>query len=758
MNLILGTDSYKLSHYQLYPAGMTSMISYIEAREGGKWKEVVFFGLQGFMKEYLSKPITKANIEEAKIVAAKHGEPFNLEGWNYILSEYKGYLPIMIEAVNEGTIVPVGNVLAQIVNTDPKCAWLVSYLETALLRAIWYPSTVATNAYMCKLVINKYLEETGCTAIADTAAFMLHDFGARGATSHESASIGSAAHQLFFKGTDTIEGMMYLRDYYGADIESYSIPAMDHATVMSWGPSADDEDKAFENALDKYLGPNKIVACVIDSYDINRVVDIFCTKFKDRIVNSGGRVVLRPDCYSDDTQILTHNGWKYFKDLLEEDLVAQVLDDGSYEFVRPIKYIKQKYSGDMVHFYDYFGKIDLLVTPNHRVIYSKNGERMIQYADECKFYHNKDIIRSATAKSSEIRLSDIERLKIAFQADGSYWSKGNGIRFNFQKSRKIARLLGILNALNVQYKIYNLNDGRVEISIKSIAHEMYKDFSWIDISNLNVEWCKEFIEELSYWDSCKRSDTRFKFDTTNKSVIEKVELIALSAGYGCLISVYNDERKDIFNDVYTAHILKNNLLGGQSITKEIVEYNGYVYCVQVPTGKLLIKRNRGQLVCGNSGDPAFHCINIVNKLADAYGYSLNTKGFKVLPPCVRVLFGDGIDIGIIENILRNAKDQWIAAENFVFGMGGGLLQGVTRDTLRFACKANSVVVDGVQTDIAKKTEGKSSKAGALMLLPNPMRTIASKDATQEDLMANLLRPVFYNGMLMQEIKFSRLDV
>ena len=80
-NIILNVDSYKLSHYKMYPSAMTEMTSYIEARSGGKWSEVVFFGLQMFLKEYLSKPITMYNVREAQRLAELHGEPFNEEGW-----------------------------------------------------------------------------------------------------------------------------------------------------------------------------------------------------------------------------------------------------------------------------------------------------------------------------------------------------------------------------------------------------------------------------------------------------------------------------------------------------------------------------------------------------------------------------------------------------------------------------------------------------------------------------------------------------
>ena len=172
--IILNTDSYKFSQYNQYPQGTTNVYSYVESR-GGTWNQTVFFGLQIFLKEYLSNPITQDDIDTAELIAQGHGEPFNLEGWEYILREHGGKLPIRIKAVPEGSIIPVKNVLATVENTDPQCAWITSYIETALLRSIWYGTTVATNSYESKRIIHDYLVKTGDPR---TIEFKLHDFGA----------------------------------------------------------------------------------------------------------------------------------------------------------------------------------------------------------------------------------------------------------------------------------------------------------------------------------------------------------------------------------------------------------------------------------------------------------------------------------------------------------------------------------------------------------------------------------------------------
>ena len=288
-NIILNSDSYKYSQFNQYPANTTGIYSYIESR-GGKYDETVFFGLQAFIKEYLTAPITQAMIDEAELIITAHGEPFNRAGWEYILNVHAGYLPVRIRAVPEGTIVPVKNVLATIENTDPACYWLTSFLETALLRAIWYPTTVATNSREIKKLILDALEKTGDPTTID---FKLHDFGARGVSSLESAGIGGAAHLVNFMGTDTVEALLFARRYYNADMAGFSIPAMEHSTVTSWG--RENEVASYRNMIKQNAKPGGLIACVSDSYDIFKACELWGTELKQDVLDSGATVVIRPD-------------------------------------------------------------------------------------------------------------------------------------------------------------------------------------------------------------------------------------------------------------------------------------------------------------------------------------------------------------------------------------------------------------------------------------------------------------------------------
>lgn len=290
-NILLNTDSYKHSHFLQYPEGTEYVYSYIESR-GGEYDKTVFFGLQMFIKKYLMHPITTNDVFQAKFICAAHGVPFNAEGWVYILEHHSGYLPIEIHAVPEGTVVDTHNVLATIVNTDPKCFWLTSFLETALLRAIWYPTTVATKSWHIKRKIKEYYILTSDAPISEVD-FKLVDFGARGVSSEESAAIGGLAHLVNFKATDTLSGIISAENYYHSRMAGFSIPASEHSTITSWGK--ENEVVAYKNMVEKF-GDHMAYSVVSDSYDIvNAVENIWGKDLKDLVNSKTARLVVRPD-------------------------------------------------------------------------------------------------------------------------------------------------------------------------------------------------------------------------------------------------------------------------------------------------------------------------------------------------------------------------------------------------------------------------------------------------------------------------------
>jgi nicotinamide phosphoribosyltransferase len=294
-NIITQTDSYKLSHWNMYPEGTEYVYSYFESRKGAKFEKTPFFGLQYILKKYFTGVVvTQAKIDQAAALCKAHfgnDQYFNRKGWEYILKTYGGKLPIRIKAVPEGTPVTVNNVLMTVENTDPKVPWLTNYVES-ILTHVWYPSTVAALSRSTKEMIAGFLDRTSDNPAA--ISFMLHDFGYRGATTDEAAGIGGAAHIISFLGTDTVPAMEFAMDYYDAPLDglAYSIAATEHSIATARG--IEGEDAILDDLLNKYTTGG--LATVADSFDVyNYVENLVCKKYKDRILNREGFFVVRPD-------------------------------------------------------------------------------------------------------------------------------------------------------------------------------------------------------------------------------------------------------------------------------------------------------------------------------------------------------------------------------------------------------------------------------------------------------------------------------
>lgn len=300
-NPILATDSYKFSHFMQYPPGSEYVTSYVEAR-GSKIEgitDVVMFGLQAFINEVLNVRITRQHVEEAKNFCEKHGVPFNYEGWMIIVNDHNGYIPVSIEAVPEGTPIPLGNVMIQVNNTDRRLPWVTSYIETLLLSYVWYGSTVATLSREIKREIKKYLDISSDNPEAELP-FKLHDFGYRGVAAG-AAGLGAAAHLVNFMGTDTVAGIEFAQKNYNAGVCGLSISASEHSTMTSWGE--ENEYEAYKNMVKQYAKPGAIFACVIDSYNTFAAIDMWAKEIDpetnmtllDQVKAAGATVVLRPD-------------------------------------------------------------------------------------------------------------------------------------------------------------------------------------------------------------------------------------------------------------------------------------------------------------------------------------------------------------------------------------------------------------------------------------------------------------------------------
>ncbi|MGD9584294.1 MAG: nicotinate phosphoribosyltransferase [Lysobacterales bacterium] len=328
-NLLLNTDSYKASHWLQYPPNTDATFFYVESR-GGRYDRTVFFGLQAILKEYLATPISHADVDEARDFFAAHGEPFNEAGWRYIVDNHGGWLPLRIRAVPEGSVVPTHHALVTIESTDPMAYWAPSYLETLLLR-LWYPVTVATISWHAKQTIRQFLERSSDDPLGQLP-FKLHDFGARGVSSAESAALGGAAHLVNFLGTDTVSGVLAARAYYHEPMAGFSIPAAEHSTITSWGRER--EVDAYRNMLQQFARPGAIVAVVSDSYDIFHAIREHWGKtLREEVIASGATVVIRPD--SGDPVAVVHQCLE-----LADEAFGHTINGKGYKVLKHVRVIQ----------------------------------------------------------------------------------------------------------------------------------------------------------------------------------------------------------------------------------------------------------------------------------------------------------------------------------------------------------------------------------------------------------------------------------
>jgi len=326
VNPLLHTDVYKMGHMEQYAPGTTRIYSNIVTRSARKYPAVLNFGTQYYLSEYLSKPITKAHVDEFldlnnRILSSTSNEVYT----KLRALEKLGFVPLIIKALPEGNVYPIGTPLLTATNHPdyPEFAWTVGFYESLLLK-IWNTCTVATFSRKLKQLCYLYADLT-CDSNLHVD-YQVHDFGYRGCSSEETAAISGMSHLVNFLGTDTVLAVKYAKDYYYAtDPIGLSVPASEHSVMCSFGPT--NEIDAFRHMLKTY--PTGIVSIVCDTYNIWKVLSEFVPLLKDEILARNGKVVFRPDS-GDQEKILCGN--PDASDPLEKKGVFQLLFEQFGEF------------------------------------------------------------------------------------------------------------------------------------------------------------------------------------------------------------------------------------------------------------------------------------------------------------------------------------------------------------------------------------------------------------------------------------------
>lgn len=323
-NLILATDAYKLTHHLQYPTNITKLYSYGEARVGGRFDTVSWFGMSMILHDYFHNPITDAMIDEAEQVSKmtfNTSAYFNRAVWEKVRD--LGYFPVKIKALPEGLEVPTGNALFTIESTADWFATSLNALEVVLMH-VWYPTTIATNSLYIKKRLLPLFEKSGTIAGISLA---VNDFGLRGATSLESGKRGGSAHLLHFQGSDNMAASQYFNDVYGISGRALSVWATEHSVATAYGVGQGEFD--YVNAQLDRAPDSAILSIVIDSYDALNFIKkvIGSPEIKNRIIKRAGRIVLRPDSGDPETidlQVLS----------LLEDIFGTTSNDKGYKVLQ----------------------------------------------------------------------------------------------------------------------------------------------------------------------------------------------------------------------------------------------------------------------------------------------------------------------------------------------------------------------------------------------------------------------------------------
>jgi nicotinamide phosphoribosyltransferase len=301
MNPLLLTDGYKTGHHQQYPEGTSLVYSNFTPRSN-KYApkgchKVVSFGQQMVMMqihEAFENNFFKRPKEE--VISEMKRELSMYLNTDYDVTHFEklhdlGYLPICVQAIEEGTRVPMKVPVLTIYNTHPDFYWVTNYLETILSNLLWKPMTSATIAYQYRKVLTKWQELTD----SERGWFIDwqgHDFSMRGMDSVDAVISSGLGHLTSFSGSDSLPTIFGARKFYGeTGFVAGSVNATEHS-VMCAG-TKEDEVGTFRNLMKTY--PTGILSIVSDTWDLWKVCTEHLVALKEEILARDGKVVIRPD-------------------------------------------------------------------------------------------------------------------------------------------------------------------------------------------------------------------------------------------------------------------------------------------------------------------------------------------------------------------------------------------------------------------------------------------------------------------------------
>lgn len=185
----------------------------------------------------------------------------------------------------------------------------------------------------------------------------------------------------------------------------------------------------------------------------------------------------------------------------------------------------------------------------------------------------------------------------------------------------------------------------------------------------------------------------------------------------------------------------------------------------------ILNHNGCMLMRGDSGE----CVEVVTKtvfkLWEQFGGTINSKGYKVLDPHVKAIYGDSITVQRCEEIYRILEAEGFACSNVALGVGSfsfqcieedGILKPFTRDTFSSCIKATYCEIDGKPTPIFKNPKDggfKKSQKGCCIVTNNDNTLTFVDECTWNEAYSNennLLKPIFKDGEMLKEQTLSEI--
>ena len=304
LNPWLLTDFYKLTHILQYRPELRELTSYLTPR-GSRLKninKVVMFGLSAYVHSYVVENFNKNFFNRPWWDTCNEVKEVLKEGLGYsdemifktlenlhALHEL-GYLPVEINAVAEGTLVPMGVPCVEIKSTNPQFFWVGQALEASLSSAIWHPMISATIAREYRKIAREAFAKTVESGVDERTAMC--DFSMRGQESNESAVNASVAWLTSMWNSSTVAARKHIQNVYGkCEGNVRGLTSTEHSVMTSHAClDGGDETPTFKYLFELYK--NVSFAAVSDSYDFwNILTNILPNNFMEEITERGKRGV-----------------------------------------------------------------------------------------------------------------------------------------------------------------------------------------------------------------------------------------------------------------------------------------------------------------------------------------------------------------------------------------------------------------------------------------------------------------------------------